>query len=125
MPITDYHFEQRLFFAVESGHLSGEDAEEWAQRLKVVAEASPDPIVALVDARTVRFITRAAEQAFIKASYTPNLLAVIVATNPITTVQAATIGIMGQRGYTRIFRTIEEARTHADEVLRNYPPKTL
>jgi hypothetical protein len=117
MPITDYRFENRIFYAIESGHLSGEDGREWARRLKEAAEASPEPIVALVDARTVNSITRAAERAFIEASHTPNLLAVVVATNPITEIHSTTIGIMGQRGYTRIFRNIADAQQHAEEIL--------
>lgn len=119
MPITDYKFENRIFFAVESGHLTGEDGQDWANRLKAAAVSSPDPIIALIDARTVLSITRAAERAFIDASYTHNLMAVVVATNPRTTLQAMTIGILGQRGYTRIFRTMEEAAEYATSLIHN------
>jgi hypothetical protein len=87
MPITGYHFENRIFFAKESGIITREDAQEWVGRLKQLAETSELPIVALVDAMEVNSVLRAAEQLFIEGAYTDNLLA----TNAVVTIQARTI----------------------------------
>ncbi len=120
MPITDYRFENRVFFAVESGFLSGEDGAEWARRLKQAAETSAEPIVALVDASTVTSMSVEAQRAFVNASRTQNLVAVVVATNPRITPLATIIGVLGQRGYTRVVSTMEQAQAHVAEILARF-----
>ena len=120
MPVTDFNFQNRIFFAVESGVISGDDAKDWAKRLVECTQTSEGAVVALVDARTVTSVTRPAERIFIQASHTDNLLAVVVATNPIVSLQATTIGILGQRGYTRVFLTYEEAQQHAESLVKQY-----
>lgn len=117
MPITDYTFENRVFFAVETGFLDEQDASEWATRLMEVAQNSPKPIVALVDSRTAVGMSVKAESIFIKASFTPNLAAVVVIANPAAVIHATVIKLLGQPGYTRIFGTEEQAQAHVAEIL--------
>jgi len=112
MPITDYKFENRVFFAVESGSLNEYDAAEWARRLAETAQNSPEPIAALVDARTAISMSIEAERIFIKASYTPNLMAVVVITNPSRMMIATTIKLLGKRDQARICSTEEQAKQH-------------
>ena len=120
MPITDYKFEHRVFFALETGFLDEQDADEWARRLMEVAQKSPEPIVALVDARTAVGMNVKAESIFIKASFTPNLAAVVVITNPGGIIHATTIKMLGQPGYTRLFGTEEQAQAHVAEILAQF-----
>jgi hypothetical protein len=89
-------------------------------RLKKLAETSELPIVALVDAMEVSSVLRAAEQLFIEGAYTENLLAVLVATNAVVTIQARTIGLLGKRGHTRIFNTPDDARKHAEWIIKEH-----
>ncbi len=121
MPITNYSFENRVFFALETGFLDEQDASEWATRLMEVAQNSSEPVVALVDARTAIGMSVQAEHIFIKASFTPNLAAVVVIANPGAVIHATTIKLLGQPGYTRIFGTEEQAQAHVAEIL-NPPP---
>ena len=120
MPITDYHFENRIFFAKESGDISKEDAQQWVKRLQKTASSSELPIVALVDVMEVHSVLRAAEQLFIEGAYTENLLAVLVATNAVVSVQARTIGLLGKRGHTRIFNSLDDARSHAEWIVSQH-----
>ena len=120
MPITDYTFENRIFFAKESGLITREDAQTWSVRLKAATEASETPIVALVDAMDVTFIDRVAQRIFQESSHFDNLLAVIVATNRSAALQSETIGLLGKRGYTRVLGSLEEATQEAGEILSQH-----
>jgi hypothetical protein len=120
MPIGDYDFSNRIFFAKETGIIAPAEAEEWARKLEKAAQSSARPIVALVDAVDVTSVTRRASDIFAKASHTDNLLAVVVATNHIVHLEATTIGFLGKRGYTRVFNNLDDARRHADEILQRY-----
>ncbi len=121
MPIEDYRFENRIFFAREIGVIQPIDAEEWAQKLVQHAQESNEPIVALVDAVKAGLITMAVTDLFSKASFTPNLLAVVVATSPRVTLVAKTIGMLGKPGHTKVFPSLEAAQEYAENLLR---PKT-
>lgn len=119
MPITDYHFQNRLFFAREIGLISPCDAQTWADQLAAHARSSPEPIVALVDALEVKHMSPTAYKIFSKASFTPNLLAVAVATNVVVSLTASNIGLLGKPGHTKIFRTLDAARQYADTILQD------
>ncbi len=113
MPISDYQFSEGIFSAKESGIITPQEAREWADRLEQAAAQSPTPIVALVDALSVKQIAFGAYDIFSKASYTPNVLRVVVATNAVTSGSSTNIGLLGKRHQTEVFRTLEEAREHA------------
>lgn len=117
MPITDYEFRNRIFFARESGVISSEDAREWAQKLSEHARQSSQPIVALVDALTVGAVNMGAQLTFSKATFTPNVIAVVVATNLATSLTSSNIGLMGKQRQTVVFPTLEQARQHAEKLL--------
>lgn len=117
MPITDYSFSDRTFFARESGNLTLDEAAEWAKRLREHASASERPIVALVDALTVQRIPAGVAAIFQKASYTENLIAVVVATNAASAGDSSTIGLLGKRRTTWVFKSMEEARSYANLLL--------
>jgi predicted alpha/beta hydrolase family esterase len=114
MPVQDTSFENRIFFAREVGNIDQADAEAWTMALRRHAQASPQPIVALVDALSVTSVTAAARKIFAQASQTPNLLLVAVATKDLPVTQTArVIGLMGKRGATHVFASLEEAREFA------------
>ncbi len=117
MPIEDYSFQDRIFFAREVGVIAEEDAEAWAQQLTEHARQSDLPIVALVDALKAGLITIAVSDIFSQASFTPNLLAVVVATGPRVTIVAHTIGMLGKPGHTKVFPTMAEARDYAESLV--------
>lgn len=119
MPITDYDFSDRVFFAKESDLITGDEANTWARKLAECALASDQPIVALVDALEVRQVSVAAHQIFTKASFTANLLAVVVATNDVVRLTATTIGMLGKRGKTVVFPTLEKAREYTESLLND------
>jgi hypothetical protein len=117
MPITDYSFQDRIFFAKESGVISASDATEWANRLVEHAKQSPQPIVAVVDALEVTRMVVQAYDIFSKASFTPNVLAVVVTTNTVMSVSSKAIGLLGKRNQTVVFPTLDAARKHAQDLL--------
>ncbi|HUN05115.1 MAG TPA: hypothetical protein PLQ56_00880 [Aggregatilineales bacterium] len=117
MPIQDYHFQDRIFFAREVDVITPEDAREWATRLKEAAAQSPVPIVALVDALGVSRVSVGAHDIFSKASYTRNVKRVVVATNVVVSGSASNISLLGKRNQTEVFRTLEEARQHAESLV--------
>ncbi len=119
MPIEDYSFQNRIFFAREVGVIAEEDAQAWAQQLSEHALRSDLPIVALIDALKAGLITIAVSDIFSQASYTANLLAVVVATGPRVTIVAHTIGMLGKPGHTKVFSSLEEARAYAESLV--YP----
>jgi hypothetical protein len=120
MPITNYQFENRIFFAKENGQISEDDAKTWSEQLKEATETSDLPIIALVDAMDVTAMHRAAQQIFAKSAHFDNLLAVVVATNSIASLQSRTIGFLGRRGCTRIFPSLEEARQDTKQILAQH-----
>ncbi len=117
MPIIDYQFQDRLFFAKEIGDISAEDAQTWADKLKESAALAGAPIVALVDALDVKNISIRAIDIFAKASFTRHVIAVVVATNLMVSATSTNIGLLGKRNQTVVFRTLEEAREHALKLL--------
>lgn len=109
MPITDYQFQDHIFFCKESGLVSIEDAEAWATKLKDTIRTSNAPVVAVVDAIETTFVARQAEQIFKECSYFENLRAIIVAANAQAYLQSEVIGLLGKQGVTRMVRSVEEA----------------
>lgn len=118
MPISDYTFKGQIFFARESSVISAEDARRWAEKLAECAQWSVTPIVALVDALDVTRIDFPAVEILSKASYTPNVLAVVVASSSAVENTSKNIGLLGKRNQTLIYATLEEARSRAEGLLR-------
>lgn len=116
MPITDYRFQDRVFSAREAGTISADEAKEWADKLQEYARQSSERIVALVDAVEVKNVTFAAQQIFSKASYTPNVMAVVVVTNNVVGGTATNISLLGKRQQTVIFRTFDEANAYIQQL---------
>jgi hypothetical protein len=122
MPIINYTFENRIFFAQETGDISPEDARTWAEKLKESADQSPAPIVAFVDALEVKQVSLPALDIFSKASFTRGVLAVVVATNIKTELTARNIGLLGKRKQTMVFGSLAEAREYALILLEETNP---
>lgn len=119
MPITDFSFENRIFFAREHGNISLAEAEIWAAMLKQHADASPEPIVALVDAMQVRVVAGAASLIFAQASHHANVLIVAVAANAGISSIANVIGRIGVQGKTHVFLNLKYARVFAEKAIAN------
>lgn len=113
MPITDLRFSEGIFFAKESEQITGEDALMWMETLRSCAEESPVPVVILIDARELTFITTAAQKIFTKAAETPNVKVAAVATGtPIATQLSRIVALLSrvrQTHDTLVFQTMEEA----------------
>jgi hypothetical protein len=68
------------------------------------------PIVAVVDALDVTFVTTEARQIFVRTSTIPNFKAsAVVARDAVTLQTARIIGRMAEHDHTHIFGSIEEA----------------
>jgi hypothetical protein len=117
MPIHDISFEDGIYFARESGEISLADAELWAKYAVLYASHSQTPIVALIDARDVTFITVEARRVFVRASHIPNLRGACVATKSVRNAQTSRIiGKMSLDDHTFVFETLEEARWYAQRL---------
>lgn len=114
MPITEMYFEDGIFFAREVGRIERDDARYWAEQISYFAAISPTPIVSLVDALEVTFVTTEARQIFVRMSKIPNLkLAAVAAAEGITAQTARVIGKLAQDNHTHVFPTLEEATRFA------------
>ncbi len=123
MPITDMHFAHGIFSAQEQGQISAEDALLWVEELRACAAASPLPIVILIDARELTFISTAAQKIFTKAAETPNVKVAAVATgNPVATQLSRIVGLLSrvrQTHDTYVFQTLDEAKQFAQAQARD------
>jgi anti-anti-sigma regulatory factor len=123
MPITDMRFKHGIFSAREEGQISAEDALVWAEELRACAKASPAPIVILIDARELTFISTAAQKIFTKAAETPNVKVAAVATgNPVATQLSRIVGLLSrvrQTHDTHVFQTLDEATQFARQQARD------
>ena len=117
MPITDYHFQDRVFFAKEAGNISKHEATEWTDKLTNHAEQATEKIIALVDAVDVKRVDFAAQQIFSKASFTPNVMAVVVVANNVVGGTATNISLLGKRQQTVIFQSFDEANQYVQQLL--------
>jgi hypothetical protein len=117
MPIDNMRFEDGIFYARQSGSISEAEARQWVDSFRAAAEASPTPIVALVDALEVTYIQPAASVIFIEGSTTPNVKAAAVVTrSTVTNVRARTISMMSENRSTHqtyIFSSMAEAEQFA------------
>lgn len=118
MPIIETSFKDGIFFAREVGHIDREDAKVWAAQIARCAAESSTPIVSLIDALEVTFITTEARKIFVQASRIPNLkCAAVAAAGGITAQTARVIGHMAERDHTYVFASLEEARRFAEAQL--------
>jgi hypothetical protein len=116
MPIVDMRFENGIFFAREYGQIEEGDAQLWADTLRSYAQASPAPIVVLVDAREVTAVTRAAGEVFAQATQTPNVRVSAVAAGSAVMAQVSrNITLHAKRNSSYIFMDFDEALNFAKE----------
>jgi anti-anti-sigma regulatory factor len=117
MPITDLRFEHGILFARESGQISGEDALRWLETLRACAAENPVPIIVLIDARELTFISTTAQKIFTKAAETPNVKVTAIAAGTRLATQlshiASLLSRVRQTHDTHVFRTLEEATQFA------------
>lgn len=117
MPIRDMRFEGGIFYAKQVGLIDETDARTWVEGLKAQAAASQTPIVALIDAREVEFVSASASVIFVEGSSTPNVkVAAVVTRSTTTTVKARTIGMMSEPHHTHetyVFNSLIEAEKFA------------
>lgn len=122
MPILDARFENGIFYARQVGPIEAPDARQWVDAFKAAAAKSLTPIVALIDAREVKYVSPAASLVFIEGSNTPNVKAAAVVANSMTmNVRARTIGMMSERQSTHetfIFGSLTEAEAFAKRCAR-------
>lgn len=121
MPIIDFEFKNRIFFAKESGIVSDREAADWAQKLEGYAKQSEKPIVALVDALSVKGVSAKGQDIFSKASFTRNVVKVVVAANIRVSLTASNISLLGKQNQTVVFGTLNEAREYAEELVADKP----
>jgi len=123
MPINDLRFEHGIFSARESGQISAEDALLWVEQLRACAVDSHIPIVILIDARELTFISTAAQKIFTKAAETPKVKVAAVATGtPVATQLSRIVGLLSrvrQTHDTHVFQTLDEATSFAQAQARD------
>lgn len=114
MPIVDMKFKNGIFFAREYGRIEKADAKAWVEQLSHHCLTNLSPVVALVDALEVKYISTEARQIFVKASKIPNFKCSAVAAKQLITVQTSrVIARMSEKDHTTIFATLEEAHAFA------------
>jgi hypothetical protein len=117
MPVYDFAFENGLFFAREAGHVTAEDAKQWAEAMISCAKASSVPIVILVDALQATSISTEARRIFALAAETPNIRIAAIATNNLLVEQQARMTMLmcsvRNTHETHLFRTLDEAEQFA------------
>ncbi len=117
MPIVNMHFKDGIFFAKEVGRIDKDDARQWTQTLAELTQQSRTPVVALIDALEVTYISSSARQIFIKSSHLPNFAVSAVAANNIISQQTSRVmGLMAEHNHTHVFPTLEEAYAFAVQV---------
>ena len=116
MPIVDMSFENGIFFAREYGRVDKADAKLWAERLSHHCMTSLVPVVAVIDALDVKYISTDARQIFVKASKIPNFNVSAVAAKELVTAQTARIiAMMSEENHCYVFGSLEEAEQFALE----------
>jgi hypothetical protein len=113
MPIDSIIFENGIYYCRQYGNLSAEDAQLWADKAAEFAQAAaPKPIVALIDALNVQFVSMDARYILAKASGIEGLaLAAVVTQDALTEQSSKIINVMAVEKHTYLFKTPEEART--------------
>ena len=110
-------FENGIFFCREMNTVDKDDALRWAEKVREYAEASPHPIVALVDATEATSITAAAREVFARASAIPGLNAAVVAAKDFRVAQNARLtAMLSVKRHTLIFSNLPEARARAEQL---------
>jgi hypothetical protein len=119
MPIDSIVFENGIFYCREYDNLTAEDARLWSEKAEEFARAyAPMPIVALVDARDVKFEAMEARQILAQASGIEGLeLAAVVTNSPITQQSARIIKALAVKKHTYLFPTMEEAKAFIEKNL--------
>jgi hypothetical protein len=117
MSIDSIVFENGIFYCREFGNLTAEDAQLWADKAAEFAkEYAPKPIVALIDAREVKYESMEARHILAQASGIEGLeLAAVVTSNPLTRQSSQIIRALAVKKHTYIFSTIEEAKAFLEE----------
>lgn len=116
MPIVDMSFKDGIFFAREYGRVDKADAKVWAERLSHHCMISSVPVVAVIDALDVKYISTEARQIFVKASKIPNFKLSAVAAKALVTAQTARIiAMMSEENHFHVFGSLSEAEYFALE----------
>ena len=122
MPIEDIHFEKEIVFSRARGQIERADADKWLIAVQRCVEMKRGPIIAVMDALEATFISISARVVFAQTSRNANLLGLVVAANSIIAVQSFRLtGMLGERGHTHIFPTLDEARRFAENHLQSTP----
>jgi hypothetical protein len=119
MPLDSIIFENGIFYCREYGNITVGDAQEWADKAAEFALAyAPKPIVVLVDALEVKFISMEARQIFAQASGIKGLeLAVVVSDDPVNRQSSRIIEVLAVKKNTHLFATMEEAKAFIEEAI--------
>jgi hypothetical protein len=122
MPICDMRFENGIFFARQTGRVEQADAEQWVTALAQHAASSPVPIVALIDARDLNYLSTNASQVFVRGSATPNVkVAIVAAKSAEINQRSRSMGLVSKVRSTHdtlVFRSLEEAERCAQDWAR-------
>jgi len=121
MPISNYVFDDGIFYAREYGDITRQDAKHWADYARLSAAASPIPVVALIDATEVTSISLDARKVFAKASGIPNLaISAVAAGTQASSREARVTASIAADPHTYIFATLDEAVAFAEQKAAEY-----
>lgn len=118
MAVQDMQFGEGIFFAHLSDRVSADDARTWARQLSHYAKRADAPLVALVDARDVRYIAQEARRIFVRAGTMQYFRAMIMVTDDVVTAQTARmLNILSPHAqHTFVFDTFDEGLNYAHEL---------
>lgn len=104
------HFENHVFYARPGESLNKAEAITWVSALRRYAEQTFSPIVAVIDARDLKFIPASARVVLAEATRMWRVKALVFVTDDSTMLQTVRmIGILGEDKATRAFTTLDEA----------------
>lgn len=119
MPITDYTFENGIFYAREHGKITKSEALEWSRYVRHHASENQRPIISLIDATGVTGIDADARRVFANTSAIPNYAMACIATGTLVSeISARIVSTTALDPHTHLFKTIDSARAFAEARIR-------
>jgi hypothetical protein len=119
MAISEIRFVDGVFYCKESGTLTEDDAQLWATKAREFTRRHDAPVIALIDARDLKQVTRPARRILAEATAISDLKLAAVVTQNFTARKAAdTIDNSASDPHTITFQKMAEARRFVENKAR-------
>ncbi|NDJ60341.1 MAG: hypothetical protein GYB67_04400 [Chloroflexi bacterium] len=120
MSILTSSYANGIFSTEIAGNLSQEEAQRWLLMLREHAATQVTPVIALVDATRLEFISGTARMVIAEATRVPRVRALIfVVSTPPMQQAVRMIGMLGERDLTHCFSSMERAQALVEALRLN------